>query len=38
MRALDHVVFIWFHFKKQNEMKKKINEKNYKNENEQNEN
>ena len=31
MAALDHVVFIWFQFKEQKEMKKKINEiKNYK--------
>ena len=31
MGALDHVVFIWFQFKEQKEMKKKINEiKNYK--------
>ena len=28
--ALGRVVFICFHFKKQNEMKKKNNEKNYK--------
>ena len=31
MAALGHVVFIWFQFKEQKEMKKKINEiKNYK--------
>ena len=25
MAALDHMIFIWFHFKKQNETIKKIN-------------
>ena len=29
--ALDHMVFIWFHFKKQNEMKNKNKEKYKKN-------